>query len=333
MRRIQQLLSVAFFLSILISVLAAPTQLLAQDDMAKAGEAAAAGAKEAAEGMYNTFMGAMRGEEGQLQELLTVYLAPAIIALLALFIGYMVASFVGRVVGGVVTKKVDVTLGKFMAKMIRNLIMLFVVLGALSTFGVDVTSFAAILAAAGFAVGMALQGTLSSFAAGVMLLIFRPFKVDDYIKAAGTEGTVEEIDLFSTRLNSLDNRHLIIPNSEIFGSMIENYSRNEARRVDVSVGAEYSADLGATRIALENAIAQVPGQIAGSPPQVYLVDLGDSSVNWQCRVWCRPGDYWGVRENLTAAVKNSLDHSNIGIPFPQVDVNIVGQLVAKNRAA
>ena len=333
MRRIQKLLSAAIVLTILISTIAAPTVAVAKDDVGNAGKELMSGASDAAQGMLTTFKGAMNGEEGKLQELLEVYLAPAIVVLLALIIGYMVASFVGRVVGGVVTKKVDVTLGKFMAKMIRNLVMLFVVLGVLSTYNIDVTSFAAILAAAGFAVGMALQGTLSSFAAGVMLLVFRPFKVDDYVVAAGTEGTVEEIDLFSTRLNTMDNRHLIVPNSEIFGSMIENYSRNEVRRVDVNVGAEYSADLGATRIALENAIAQVPGQIAGSPPQVYLVDLGDSSVNWQCRVWCRPGDYWGVRENLTAAVKNSLDHSNIGIPFPQVDVNIVGQLVAKNRAA
>lgn len=333
MHRINRLFAIAAIAVITISTFSLPTTAVAKEDMANAGKDMAGKANEAAQGMINTFMGAIKGEEGKMQELLTVYLAPALIALLALFIGYMIASFIGRIIGGLVTRKVDVTLGKFMSKMIRNLIMIMVVLGTLSTFGVDVTSFAAILAAAGFAVGMALQGTLSSFAAGVMLLVFRPFKVDDYIVAAGTEGTVEEIDLFSTRLNSLDNRHLIIPNSEIFGSMIENYSRNEVRRVDVNVGTEYSADLGATRIALENAIAHVPGQIASAPPQVYLVELGDSAVSWQCRVWCRPADYWGVRENLTAAVKNSLDQSNIGIPFPQVDVNIVGQLIAKNRAA
>lgn len=333
MHRIKKLFAIAVIATTAISTFSFPTTVMAKDDIANAGKDMAGQANEAAQGMINTFMGAIRGEEGKMQELLQAYLAPALIALVALFIGYMIASFIGRVVGGLVTRKVDVTLGKFMSKMIRNLVMLMVVLGTLSTFGVDVTSFAAILAAAGFAVGMALQGTLSSFAAGIMLLIFRPFKVDDYIVAAGTEGTVEEIDLFSTRLNSLDNRHLIIPNSEIFGSMIENYSRNEVRRVDVNVGTEYSADLGATRVALENAIAQVPGQIASSAPQVYLVELGDSAVSWQCRVWCRPVDYWGVRENLTAAVKNSLDHSNIGIPYPQVDVNIVGQLIAKNRAA
>lgn len=333
MHRINRLFAIAVIAAITVSSFTFPASAMAKEDMANAGKDMAGQANKAAQGMIDTFMGAVRGEEGKMQELLQVYLAPALIALVALFIGYMVASFIGRIVGGLVTRKIDVTLGKFMAKMVRNLIMIMVLLGTLSTFGVDVTSFAAILAAAGFAVGMALQGTLASFAAGVMLLVFRPFKVDDYIVAAGTEGTVEEIDLFSTRLNSLDNRHLIIPNSEIFGSMIENYSRNEVRRVDVNVGTEYSADLGATRIALENAIGQVAGQIASSAPQVYLVELGDSAVSWQCRVWCRPSDYWGVRENLTEAVKNSLDRSNIGIPFPQVDVNIVGQLVAKNRAA
>ena len=235
--------------------------------------------------------------------------------------------------GALVTKRVDVTLGKFLSKAIRNVIMLVVGMVALEMYSnVSIAGFAAILAALGFAIGMALQGTLGNFAAGVMLLIFRPFKVDDYIVVAGTEGVVEEIDLFTTRLNALDNRHLIIPNGEIFGAKVENYTRNELRRVDVNVGADYSADIDRTRAALQKAVDQValafPADSA-QPPYVYLMELGASSVDWQLRVWSKPADYWAVREELTAAAKNCLDAANIGIPFPQMDVHVGGKLLAK----
>ncbi|MCL4131310.1 UNVERIFIED_CONTAM: hypothetical protein GTU68_057364 [Idotea baltica] len=253
-----------------------------------------------------------------------------------LFVSYLIASFIGRMVGGVVTKKVDVTLGKFLTKAVRNVILLVVAMVVLDkSAGVDIAAFAAILAAAGFAVGMALQGTLGNFAAGVMLLLFRPFKVDDYIEVADTQGTVEEIDLFTTRLNTLDNRHVIIPNGEIFGSKLENYTRNPVRRVDVNVGAAYSADLDQTRAALTRAVNQVVAEmtqdakISTPMPEVYLKELGASSVDWQLRVWCHPGMYWGVREQLTAAAKNELDAANIGIPFPQMDVHVVGKVLAK----
>ena len=216
-----------------------------------------------------------------------------------------------------------------MTKVIRNGLMVLVLLGVLSYFEVDVTGVAAILAALGFAVGMALQGTLSNFAAGIMLLVFRPFKVGDYISVSGTEGTVEEIDLFTTRLNSADNRHLIVPNGEVFGNTLINYSHNEYRRVDVNVGTDYSADLRMTRAALEAAIANVPGAVIDPPTQVYLRELGASSVDWQLRVWCRPADYWGVREYVTAAAKESLDRQGIGIPYPQMDVHVVGKVLAK----
>ncbi|MEM7316680.1 MAG: mechanosensitive ion channel family protein, partial [Planctomycetota bacterium] len=191
------------------------------------------------------------------------------------------------------------------------------------------TSFAAILAAAGFAVGMALQGTLSNFAAGVMLLVFRPFKVGDYISVAGSEGVVEEIDLFTTRMNSLDNRHLIVPNSSIFGETIENFTKNDLRRVDVNVGAEYKADLRHTRQVLSDAIAVIPGGVSDPAPEVYLVELADSSVNWQCRVWCRPENYWEVRQRVTTVAKDALDNAGIGIPFPQMDLHVITNLAAQ----
>lgn len=292
-----------------------------------------------ATGIVNTISEAIKGDSASQSELIEMA-GNATFVLAMLFIAYIVASAVGRSIGGLVTKKVDVTLGKFLSKAIRNLIMLVVAMVALERVGVDVTAFAAVLAALGFAVGMALQGTLQNFAAGIMLLLFRPFKVGDYVVVAGTEGTVEEIDLFTTRLNALDNRHLIIPNGEIFGAKLENYTRNALRRVDVNVGAAYNADLDVTRNALERAaqavnaaFVQSAGNVNVPDPQVYLMELGASSVDWQLRVWCRPEDFWGVREALTGAAKESLDQSGISIPFPQMDVHVVGKVLAKAAAA
>jgi len=322
----------AIFCGALILVSSSHPVVAQTESLEKVGKQLADQANQTARSLLDVVGRAVDGDTTALRELISTYVIPAGVALLVLFIGYMVASFIGRVVGGLVTRKVDLTLGKFLNKVIKNLIMAMVVLGVLGKFNVDVTSFAALLAAAGFALGMALQGTLSSIAAGVMLLVFRPFRVDDYIVVAGTEGIVDEIDLFTTRLNSLDNRHLIIPNSQIFGTILENYSRNEYRRVDVSVSTSYSADLYATRLSLEEAAAAVAEKFGGGESQVYLNELGQSAINWSCRVWCRPKEYWQVREELTASVKTALDQAGIVIPFPQFDVNIAGKVLAKAAA-
>ena len=263
---------------------------------------------------------------------LTGLLAPAVLTVAVCWISYIVASAIGRYVGNMVATKVDLTLGKFLTKAIRNLLMIVVAMGVLSYVGVDITGLAAALAAASFAVGMALQGTLGNFASGIMLLLFRPFKVDDYIVVADTEGTVEEIDLFTTRINTRDNRHVIVPNGELFGSKLENYTRNELRRVDVNVGADYSADLDRTRQALERAVMSISESEVSPPPQVYLVALGGSSVDWQLRVWCKGQLYHSVKEELTAAAKTQLDIAGIGIPYPQMDIHVISQMAAKAAA-
>ncbi len=317
-----------YVLIIAVLLFATSTPLVAED-AGNAGAAVAADLQEAGTGFIETIRDAIQGDKAAMREAMDSYLLPAAMALILLIVGYMFASFVARMIGGTVTKRVDKTLGRFAAKMVRNVIMVMVLLGALGYFGVDVTSFAAILAAAGFAIGMALQGTLSNFAAGIMLLVFRPFKVDDYIKVGGVEGVVEEIDLFTTKLNTVDNRHLIIPNGKISGETMENFTRNEVRRVDVNVGAEYCADLRVTRTALEDAINRIAGSAASPAPQVYLAELGDSAVNWQCRVWCDPAVYWDVKERTTEAVKDALDQAGIGIPYPQMDVHVVGKVLAK----
>ena len=189
-------------------------------------------------------------------------------------------------------------------------------------FGIQTASFAAVLAAAGFAIGLAFQGTLGNFSAGVMLLVFRPFKVGDFVEVNGETGTCEHIDLFTCEFRTLDNKKLIVPNGAVFGSTITNYTGYEIRRADVNVGAEYSADLDKTRKVLEKAAANIPGMIKDPAPQVFLASLGDSSVDWQLRIWCKTADYWDVYQATVRAAKVALDEAGIGIPFPQRDVHL-----------
>jgi len=219
-------------------------------------------------------------------------------------------------------RRFDATLARFFGTMIRMLVMVVVVLACLSLFGIETTSVAAVLGAAAFAVGMALQGSLGNFAAGVMLIIFRPFKVGDVIRAAGEVGKVDVLGLFTTTLDTPDNRRIVVPNTAIFGGNIENLSHHELRRADVPVGVDYSADTKTTRKVLEGAIANVAARVPEAPHQVYLVDLGASSVDWQVRVWCRAADWFTCREQTVAAVKEALDGAGISIPFPQLDVHL-----------
>lgn len=271
-------------------------------------------------------------KEGDLQtavsrsgELLAKFAVPAITVLLVLLISYFVASFLSRIASAPLRKRVDETLGRFVKKLVFYLIMVSAVLGVLQYFGIGVTSFAAVIAAGGFAVGLAFQGTLSNFAAGIMLLVFRPFKVGDVINAAGITAKVFEIDLFSTLFDTPDNRRIIVPNSEIIGGTIENITFHPERRVDVNVGVEYAADLVKTRAALVAAAESLREKLIdgdGRGYQIVLGDLGDSAVGWTVRFWTTAADYWTVKEALTAAVKNHLDQAAIGIPYPTLDVNV-----------
>lgn len=266
---------------------------------------------------------ALSGDTAAMIELFQTYAMPIVWAIVILVAAWVISKIVGNGIRRSLAKaKVDETLSRFFGKFAGYAILVLGVIFALDRFGIDVTSFAAILAAAGFAVGMALSGTLGNFAAGVMLLIFRPFKVGDYIVAGGTEGVVEEIELFTTTLNTLDNRHIILPNGLIHGAVIENVTFNATRRVDVNVGVAYGASMKDTRKVLLDGIANIANTLPEPGPDAYLVELADSSVNWQVRVWCAPADYWAVRQDLTEAAKDALDNAGISIPFPQLDVHM-----------
>lgn len=250
---------------------------------------------------------------------------PAIQVLLLLIVGYLVAKFISRVASSPIRKRIDETLGKFVGKAIYYAIMISILIAVMGKFGFQVTSFAAILASAGFAVGMAFQGTLGNFAAGIMLLVFRPFKVGDVVCAAGVTAKVNEIDLFTTTFDTPDNRRIIVPNTAITAGTIENISHHKERRVDVLVGCSYDADIRRTRDVLTSAAEALSNRMIvgdGRGFQIVLGDLGDSAVNWTVRFWTTAEDFWSVKEELTESVKSKLDDAGIGIPYPQVDVHV-----------
>jgi small conductance mechanosensitive channel len=252
------------------------------------------------------------------------YLVPSVLSLLIIIVGYFVARFVSRVVQTPICNRVDQTLGKFVGKLVFYGVVICVLLWRLSAVGINVTSFTAVLAAAGFAVGLAFQGTLSNFAAGVLLLVFRPFKVGDMVVAAGVTGKVDEIDLFTTTLDTPDNRRIIVPNSSISGATIENVTHHKHRRIDLPVGVSYSADLELTRLALTNAAESLrPHLIEGEGRgyKVGLGNLGPSSVDWTIQFWTATKGFGDVKEKLVAAVKTRLDEAGISIPYPQLDVH------------
>ncbi len=243
--------------------------------------------------------------------------------LFALWLSFRLARWAeSRVVGSLQKRNFDKALTLFFGSLMRWMLIVAAVLACLSVFGIETTSFAAILGAAGLAVGLAFQGTLSNFSAGVMLLTFRPFKIGDMVLIDGNLGTVQEIGLFTTAVDTLDNRRVIIPNGTVIAGTIENHSHNVYRRVDIDVGVSYDSNLDEVRTVLEAAAAEVPGRHPEGGHQVILLGLGGSSVDWQVRVHCDPKDYWDVWDATVLATKKALDAAGISIPFPQMDVHM-----------
>ncbi len=235
-------------------------------------------------------------------------------------VGYKIAKALSAKATGVLGVKFDTTISQFIGRGVFWLLLVIIVLACLNIFGIETTSVAAILGAAGLAVGLAFQGTLSNFAAGIMIIIFRPFKLGDVVTVDGRTGAVKSIDFFQSELITPDNRRIIIPNSKIYGSTIENVSAYDKRRVDVTVGVAYEADLDETRRTLENA-SKVEGRLEDEPNAVVLSDLKDSSVEWVVRVWCETSQYFTVRERIVSSIKKNLDGAKIEIPFPQITVS------------
>lgn len=248
---------------------------------------------------------------------------PIVVAIVLIIVVLLIAGWARKLTIKATSKaRVEITLAKFFGNLVKWAIMIMGAVTILQTFGVEATSFAAVVAALGFAVGMALSGTLGNVAAGVMLLVFRPYRVGDVINVNGVTAKVEEIELFTTTFDTPDNRRIIMPNGEIFGATIENVSHHATRRVDVSVGTAYEADIDQTRAALMAAAGSVEGRLPDQEPVIYLSELGGSSIDWAVRVWVNAADYWAVKERLTRDVKYALDKAGIGIPYPQRDIHV-----------
>ncbi len=246
-----------------------------------------------------------------------------IIAILIFYIGRFVVRLVVRGMTKVMERQeVDQTLQKFVGNLVSMALMVVVIIAAIGALGIQTTSFIAIFGAAGLAVGLALQGSLSNFAAGVLIVLFRPYKVGDYVEAAGIAGSVEEVQILTTVLKTPDNKKIIVPNSQIMGSIITNYSANDTRRVDLTIGVSYSDDLDKVHATLRE-LVNADERILKDPECLIAVQaLADSSVNFVVRPWVASGDYWGVYFDLTEAVKKRFDDEGISFPFPQQDVHI-----------
>jgi small conductance mechanosensitive channel len=246
-----------------------------------------------------------------------------IAAILIYIVGKWVAKFIRKLLKKIMIKaKTDETLASFLGNIVYALLMIVVIIAALGKLGVDTGSFVALIAAAGLAVGFALQGSLSNFAAGVMIILFRPFKLGDYIEAGGTAGSVSEIMIFSTVLKTPDNKKVIVPNSSMTDGNIINYSASDTRRVDMVFGTGYDDDLRKAKALLEEIVTGHELVLKSPAPQVVVSELADSSVNFNVRPWVKTADYWTVNFDIQEQVKLKFDEAGISIPFPQQDVHM-----------
>ena len=271
----------------------------------------------------------------KVMELITTYAFDVVGALILLIVGWMIAGWAARTISNVLSKtdKVDVTLRGFLASLVKYIILIFTGVAVLNQFGVQTTSIIAVLGAASLAIGLALQGTLSNVAAGVMLLLFRPFKVGDYIEAGGQAGTVKSISLFVTEMATPDNVQILAPNSQMWGSAVKNYSFHPTRRVDMVLGIAYEDDV-EKALGIVEQMAAADERVHDDPaPQIVIGELADNSVNIVIRLWCDAGNYWPLKFDMTKALKQRMDKEGISIPYPQRTVHVVGGSQATIAAA
>ena len=259
----------------------------------------------------------------KLQEIVTLYGLKIIAAILIFIVGRWVARGLKRLAVRALKKaNVDDTLVSFIGNLTYIALLAFVIIAAINQLGVQTTSFIAVLGAAGLAIGLALQGSLANFAAGVLMIIFRPFQSGDYIEGAGVAGVVEKVEIFTTKLRTPDNKAIIVPNAKILGDNITNYSAKTERRVDMVIGVGYGDDLKKVRQVIEEVLANESRVLKEPEPTIGVLELGDNSVNFAVRPWVKTEDYWGAYFDLTETIKRRFDEEGISIPFPQRDVHL-----------
>ena len=252
------------------------------------------------------------------------FILNTVLALAILIIGRFIARLVSTRVGSAVEKSNDdVTLGKFVASLTYVALMAFIIIAAIGQLGIETASLVAILAAAGLAIGLALQGSLANFASGVMLIIFRPLKVGDFVEAGGATGTVREIGIFTSILSSPDNKKIYVPNANLTGANIINYSAFGTRRIDLVAGVSYGDSLDLVKATLEQILAEDDRILTDPAPTIAVLELADSSINFAVRPWVKEEDYWDVRFDTQEKIKQRFDEKGISIPFPQQDVHLI----------
>lgn len=256
-------------------------------------------------------------------ELVVIYGLKVLAAIVILVVGRWVSMALRKLVRRLMRRaEIDETIVSFVGNLVYVALLAFVVIAALSQLGIQTTSFIAILGAAGLAVGLALQGSLANFAAGFLMIIFRPFRVGDYIEGGGVAGTVEEIQIFTTTLKTPDNKTVIVPNAKMTGDNIVNWSTKGTRRVDMVFGIGYGDDIDKARQTITATLAEDDRILKEPATVIAVVELGDSSVNFVVRPWVKAEHYWGVFFDTTEKVKKAFDANGISIPFPQRDVHL-----------
>lgn len=265
------------------------------------------------------------GVGGQLIDTVTTYGLSVIGGIVLLILGWMFADWIAKGTKQQLekSKRVDATLTGFFSNLVKYVVLALVGIAVLNQFGVQTTSLIAIFGAGALAIGLALQGTLSNIAAGVMLLIFRPFNVGQYIEAGGKAGTVKELSLFTTELATPDNVQIILPNSSVWGAAVTNYSHHETRRVDWTIRISYDDNIGKAFDAARRVISGDDRILAEPEAAVVVSELADSSVNITIRVWVKAEDYWPVKFDLSRSFKEEFERSGLVIPFPQQDVHLI----------
>ncbi len=252
------------------------------------------------------------------------FILNTVLALAILIIGRFIARHVSARVGSAVEKSNDdITLRKFVASLTYVALMAFIIIAAMGQLGIETASLVAILAAAGLAVGLALQGSLANFASGVMLIIFRPLKVGDFVEAGGATGTVREIGIFTSILSSPDNNKIYVPNANLTGANIINYSAFGTRRIDLVASVSYGDSLDLVKATLEQILAEDDRILTDPAPTIAVLELADSSVNFAVRPWVKEEDYWDVRFDTQETIKQRFNEKGISIPFPQQDVHLI----------
>lgn len=260
----------------------------------------------------------------QLQSVVAEYGLQILGALATLIIGIWIAKILSKSLGKILNKKsIDQTLVKFVVSLVKIALITFVIISVASQVGIQTASFVAVIGAAGLAIGFALQGSLSNLAAGVMLIIFKPIKVGDYIEGGGSTGSVESVGIFITTLITPDNKVVYIPNSTLTGGNIINYSARDRRRVDMVFGIGYSDDIDKAKNVIQSVLNSDSRILKDPAPQIVVSELGDSSVNFNVRPWVNTPDYWSVFFETTEQIKKKFDEQNISIPFPQRDVHMI----------